>query len=178
MSGNRTTSLELETGWSLALLDRLRDGGIDLTFLMGAFDETLFESLTLRQIGVAITMSRHHPLARNPSITRADLAGQRIQVFTRSLNPGLWDELYEPLLALRPAFQEVPEMAEGPPDAMPDEASVAAFFDFGTDSPEAPHVVRLPLRGARTVPFSLLRRRGFTSPASQAFWASAESLTG
>jgi DNA-binding transcriptional LysR family regulator len=173
---NRNISLELETGWSLALLDRLREGSIDLTFLVGAFDETIFESLTLRRFGVAITMSRSHPLAGNTSVTLADLAGQRIEVFTRSLNPGLWDDLYEPLLSLRPAFHEVPEMAEGPPDAMADARTVAAFFDFGTDSADAPQVVRLPLRSSKTVPFSLLRRRGFVSPASRAFWAAAEVL--
>jgi DNA-binding transcriptional LysR family regulator len=166
-------SLELETGWSLALIERLRQGSIDLTFVMGSFDETEFEGITLRRFGVSVTMASAHPLAGRPSIAPTDLVVEQIQVFTRGLNPGLWDELYNPFSELPMRYLEAPEMAEGPPDEMATH-TVAAFFDFEDDTPPLPNIVRIPLDAPRDVPFSLLRRRGSLSPAGQAFWNAAK----
>jgi DNA-binding transcriptional LysR family regulator len=170
---NENISLEIETGWSLALLERLRQGSIDLTFMMGSFDHSEFEAIVLRRFGLAITLSRAHPLAGHTSVTPADLAGQQIQVFTRGLNPGLWDELYRPLIGRRMSFLENPEMAEGPPDELEGDVA-AAFFDFEEELPALSAVVRIPLEPFEGLPFSLLRRRGPLHPAAQAFWAAAE----
>ncbi|GLV24534.1 LysR family transcriptional regulator [Sphingobium sp. Cam5-1] len=166
-------SLEIDIGWSLALLERLRQGSIDLTFMMGSFDEKEFEGITLRRFGLAITMSRSHPLASRSLITSADLAGQRVQVFTRGLNPRLWDELYKPLPAQSVRFVENPEMAEGPPEEIEDDL-LAAFFDFEGDSPSLPSVVRIAFDHAPWLPFSLLRRHAALSPSAEAFWTAAK----
>lgn len=169
-------SLALDIGWSLTLIERLRKGDIDLTFMMGAFDDAEFEGVTLRRFGVSITMSPTHPLAGRASIAPADLAGHQVQVFTRSLNPRLWDDLYRPLTGMQLNFMEVPQMAEGHPDEMKDDLAVAAFFDFEEDASPMPTVVRIPLLSPKDLPFSLLRRRGSLSPAAQAFWAVAEQI--
>lgn len=170
---NRNISLEIEAGWSLALLERLRQGSIDLTFMMGSFDQTQFEGIVLRRFGLAITMSRTHPLATRASLSPADLAGQKIQVFTRGLNPPLWDELYEPLIGQEIGFLENPEMAEGPPAEMKDDL-LAGFFNFEEELPVHSAIVRIPLEPFKGLPFSLLRRRAPLSPVGQAFWAAAK----
>lgn len=165
--------LELETGWTLALLERLRQGFIDLTFMMGDFDRSDFEGLELRRFGVAITMAGTHSLTRHPSIDPADLAGKRIQAFTRSLNPGLWDALYKPLLVEGVTLVEVPDMAEGPPNEINDNDTLAAFFDFDDHPDRLQSVARVPVRSPRDVPFSLVRRRGAHNTLCETFWAAA-----
>lgn len=170
--------LELETGWSLALLERLRQGDIDLSFMMGNFDKSEFEGVEFRKFGLAITMNRTHSLARRKSLYPADLAGKQIQVFTRSLNPNLWDTLYEPLNCEGIRFVEMPEMAEGPPNEMNDEEALAAFFDLENGPVKLPSVARIPFASAKNVPFSLLRRRGVQNSAAEAFWSAASKSIG
>lgn len=165
-----TVSLELETGWSLALLGRLDAGEIDLTFLMGEVDPDRFDSILLKSFGVALTLSREHPLAQETSLSAATIANWPIQVFTRSLYPELWDVLYAPLIARNARLIEVAEMAEGPPQRMDSATDIAAFFDFGADDVATGDLVRISLAEAVAVPFQLLRRAGHMSPEGQDFW--------
>lgn len=164
-------SLELETGWSLALTERLRQASIDLSFMIGAYDEGAFEGLLLRHYGVSLTMSPANRLAAFSEIAPEQLAGQRVQVFTRGLNPRLWDDTYAALIAARVDFREMPEMAEGAPAYVARDDVVAAFFDFG--APVPPGVVRIPLAAPERIPFRLLRRRGALNPEGEAFWTLA-----
>lgn len=174
-SRHSNVSLEIDIGWSLSLIERLRQGSIDLTFMMGSFDEREFEGITLRRFGLAITMARSHPLSTRSLITPADLAGQRVQVFTRGLNPHLWDELYKPLPAQAVRFVENPEIAEGSPAEIDDDL-LAAFFDFEEDLPSLPSIVRIPFDHPPWLPFSLLRRHVALSPSAEAFWTAARLL--
>lgn len=165
--------LELETGWTLALLERLRQGFVDLSFVMGDFDRSDFEGVELRRFGVAITMARTNALARRLSVDPVELTGKKIQVFTRSLNPSLWDALYEPLISSGNTLTEVPDMAEGAPNEINSDDIFAAFFDFDGGPVRFQHVIRVPLRSTPVVPFSLIRRRGAHNSLCEAFWAAA-----
>lgn len=162
--------LELETGWSLALLGRLDAGELDLTFMAGTVDPSRYEGIELRRLGVAITLSREHPLAGSGALPATALTDYPIQVFTRSLNPQLWDALHAPLLGTGCRLIEIPEMAEGPPSRMESPTAAAAFFDFGADDIGAAEVVRIPLAAPAVIPFQLLRRPGPTPYAQQKFW--------
>ncbi len=170
-------SLELDAGWSLSLIDWLKQGRIDLTFMMGEFDTTALEGLLLRHFGLALTMSPDNPLAAHPTISTADLHDQKIYVFTRSLNPALWDLLHQPLISEQLSLIEAPEIAEGAPDLMDDHQSVVAFFDFNTEVSPLPAVVQKTVASPKNVPFWLLRRRGDLLPASQIFWNEARSIS-
>ena len=162
-----SVSLELETGWSLALLGRLDAGEIDLTFLTGDVDPERFDGILLKSFGAALTLSRKHPLAHESSLSAAAVARWPIQVFTRSLYPGLWDVLYAPLIAANARLVEMAEMAEGPPQRMDNPADIAAFFDFGADDVGTTEVVRIPLAEPVALPFQLLCRLGSMSPAGR-----------
>lgn len=163
-------SLELETGWSVALLGHLDAGEIDLSFMMGKVDPERFESIVLTHYGLAITVAREHPLAASRSLSPAIAARFPVHVFTRSLNPVLWDTMYAPLVEAGADFVEVPDMAEGAPDTMRSPDAVAAFFDFGADDPGGPAIVRIPLDGPTAVPFQLLRKATQASCAGRDFW--------
>jgi len=162
--------LELDIGWSLALLGRLDAGELDLTFMVGDVDASRYESIEFRRFGVSITLSRGHPLAGSKGISPKELVNYPVQVFTRSLNPVVWDKLYAPLVDAGCRFVEVPEMAEGAPSRMASPTDVAAFFDFGDDELASAEVVHVPLAVPARLPFQLLRRQGSTNCAQQKFW--------
>ena len=163
-------SLELESAWSVPLLAKLESGEIDLSFMMGEVDGARFERIVLAHYGLAVTVARSHRWAARPLVELEDLAGQCVQVFTRNLNPGLWDMLYAPLIEAGSRFVEMPEMAEGAPVRMRTPEDVAAFFDFGCDDPGGVDVVRIPVRSQVAVPFQLLRSVSHSAHDDRAFW--------
>ncbi len=167
--------LELEISWSHALMARLHAGEIDLAFVMGDCWPGDYESVVLRRYGVALTMSRRHPLAQAASLRPEAITGKPILVFTRNLHVELWGALYAPFIALGAQLVEVPEMAEGAPSRMGSPDDIAAFIDFGLDDPGTPEVVRIPVESDVAVPFQLMRRSVEPSPDGQAFWELARS---
>jgi DNA-binding transcriptional LysR family regulator len=173
-SAQTDISIELETAWSVSLVAKLKAGEIDLSFLMGAVDPTKFQSLVIAHYGLAITVSRSHKWTDRPLLDLKDMAGQSVQVFTRSLNSDLWDHLYSPLVGAGCQFIEMPEMAEGAPMRMRSSEDAAAFFDFGADDPGGVEIVRIPLKSQVAVPFQLLRSVNSASDIDQRFWEMAQ----
>lgn len=163
-------SIEIEIGWSLALLDRLEAGQIELAFIMGDPGAAKFEALALKYFGAALTLAADHPWAKAPSISPEALAGHSINVFVRALNPGLWDSLYGPMIKAGAHLVEVPELAEGAPDRMRSPDALAAYFDLGLDALETAEVVRIPVAAPATVPFQLLRSAMPLSESGEEFW--------
>lgn len=165
-----TVSVEIESGWSLPLLDRVDRGDLDLAFIMGDVDSACVESLVLKQYGAALSVDLHHPWASASSIPPQATAGRPVEVFVRNLNPGLWDRLHAPLIEVGAHLVEVPEMAEGAPDRMSSPDAIAAYFDFGSDNAGSTNVVRIPLAAPPTVAFRLVRHIAQPSRAGEAFW--------
>lgn len=167
---HRDVTLELEVGWSLALLSRLDMGDLDLSFMMGDVDNALYENVLLDRFGLAVTVANNHPFAAISSLPLEALRGRAVQVFTRNLNPLLWDIMYSPLVEIGADFVEVAQMAEGPPDRMSPADAIAAFFDFGDDLPNNVGVVRIPVVTEKSLPFQLIRRVDHSSREGQALW--------
>lgn len=166
-----TAGIELQTGWSPFLKQQLKEGHLDLTFMMGEFDNEIFDGILIRKFGISITMSKENVLSSKSYIERSDLSNIKVQVFTRALNTPLWDSMYQSMELEAWQIEEIPDMAEGAPDHLPDPMVVAAFFDFGVDQPPAKTVTSVPYHASINIPFSLLRCRGDTlTPAGSAFW--------
>lgn len=163
-------NLELESAWSLALLAKLEAGEIDLSFIMGDFDITRFQRIVLAHYGLAVTVARSHEWASREVLEPKELVGRSVQVFTRSLNPRLWDMLYAPLIEAGSRFVEMPEFAEGAPVKMRSPEDVAAFFDFGSDEAGGIDVARVPVQSQVAIPFQLLRSIDYASDDSRIFW--------
>lgn len=162
--------IELETGWSLALLSRLEAGEIDVTFMMGDVDPEHFEAIPLHHYGLGTTMARTHSLASMTALTPDRLKGRSIGVYTRSLAPKIWDRLYAPLINAGVNLVEMPVLAEGPPHQMSDPEAIAAFFDFGSDEGIPPTMVRIPVTTDVNIPFQLLRLRASPSATIESLW--------
>lgn len=167
-------SHQLECAWSIPLIAKLHAGEIDMSFMMGAVDPALFERIVLAHYGAAITVARSHEWAARPFVQPEDLRARCVQVFTRNLNPDLWDMLYAPLVKAGCLFIEMPEMAEGAPARMRSAEDIAAFFDFGDDDPGGSDISRIPLRSQVAVPFQLLRSVRQTLGADGGFWEMAQ----
>lgn len=107
----KTSALvEIDIGWSARLMDRLKRGDLDAAFVIDPFDENGLEELTVCDMGIAMFARPSEPLAERTEVSVSDLCGKRIGAFVRSLNPGIFDLLYEPLQAAGAIIIELPEV--------------------------------------------------------------------
>jgi len=107
----KTSALvEMDIGWSARLMDRLKRGDLDAAFVIDPFDENGLEELTVCDMGIAMFARPSEPLAERTEVSVSDLCGKRIGAFVRSLNPGIFDLLYEPLQAAGAIIIELPEV--------------------------------------------------------------------
>jgi DNA-binding transcriptional LysR family regulator len=164
--------LELETGWSPALLTWLDAGHIELCFIMGEIDPARYNHIVLNHCGLALTLPSEHPLAAAPSLSPDAVVPYPVNVYPRGPYPKLWDALYAPLIAAGVQLVEVPDVLDR--NRSPD--MITAFFDFGEDAPSSPGWVRVPLETATAIPFQLVRRKARLSSAGQKFWELAADL--
>lgn len=170
-SSHPEVTLELEVGWSRSLLDKLGTGEIDLTFLVGDYDPERYRGLLLRRFGMALTMGRDHELAKMPSIQPHLLEGRTVEVYTRSLNAGLWEAMYGPLHRGGAILRERADLAEGVPDRVTDSTSIAAYLDFEQPVQSGGNVVRIPLDAPVAIPFSIVGRSENERGAAGDFWS-------
>ncbi|MCC5858186.1 MAG: LysR family transcriptional regulator [Ectothiorhodospiraceae bacterium] len=91
-------TVEVEYGWTPQLLERLDHGGIDLAFALGAAQRADLLVQSLAPVERLLLLPEDHILASLERVPVTALADCRIAVFPRALNPGLYDELYTPLL--------------------------------------------------------------------------------
>lgn len=166
----RDVSIELDIGWSPSLHERVRSGDLDMAFTMGEFENSGLDKLVLCRMGVGLMMSCEHALCAVPHLRAEHLVGYPVEVFTRGLNPGLFDALYAPLIAAGVHLVQMPEMADTLPDYMDPDQPIAAFFEFGFQPPHNGRVTQRVLQAEAVAPFGLIKRSGVETPLSRAFW--------
>lgn len=109
---NEEIDIEIDVGWTPALIEKVRSGYYDIAFALGCIHEEDIDSLVICQPKIDIFMFRDNPLAINEMISPSDLKGYNVSVFTRTLNPILYDELFEPLINGGAILQQIPEVSE------------------------------------------------------------------
>lgn len=107
---NPQVSLELEPGFTLALLDRLRRGLLDAAFAVDALDGDGIETLRLHRLVVTAILRPDDPLAGEPALHADQLRDRPVAVFARGINPRFFDHVYGGLGAAGARFVEVPEL--------------------------------------------------------------------
>lgn len=163
------TQFELQTGWSATLQDQLRKDDLDAALAVGDYDPDSFEGILLCEFGLSLAVAADHPLAALPEVAPRELAAQTVHVFTRSLNPTLWDRIHAPLIDAGVRLVERPEVAEGGTDGARTSEPPAVFLDIWSEVPSSTRIVRL--LSEPKAPLYLLRRRGNVAPAVASLWA-------
>lgn len=170
------TVVELDIGWSRALIEQLHRGELDAAFLAEPFDQRGLETLPFCTLKLMALLRSDDPLAAAPVIHPADLAGRCIGVFTRTLHPHLFDLLTAPLIAVGATVMELPEVLPSlltgnhhhEPHVLGQIESSSAVA-----GPLEQGLVRRPLMGLPRIELKLARRVGLNSAACQHFWAMA-----
>lgn len=166
-------TVELDIGWSQVLIERLRQGALDLAFVVGITAPKGFEALELSESTQDLLLNPADPLATEAAITPAMLRDRQVAVFTRGLNPELHARLFTPLAEAGARLLDVPDILDfrrmrevwGP-------RLIIALFGWSAAEAalQTGEVARPLLADERTVRFYLLRRRAMPRPAAARFW--------
>ncbi|MFG1378776.1 LysR family transcriptional regulator [Xanthobacter autotrophicus] len=170
--------VELDIGWSRNLIDRLRRGELDAAFLVEPLDGRGLELLPFCIMQLVIVVKASDRLTTLPAVRPADLAGRGVGVFTRTLNPKLFDELFTPLATAGARIIELPELNFRA--LMSDQAAEPSVLASMGASPAAlgrtgNGLSVMPLLGVPKVKLTLARRKGTNSAACQRFWKMAQT---
>jgi DNA-binding transcriptional LysR family regulator len=76
---------------TLQQIGELRDGKLDVGFLLAPVDDDVLELEHVLNIELVVAIPRDHPLAAQPEVLMRDLAGERIILFSRHFHPGCYD---------------------------------------------------------------------------------------
>lgn len=171
------TEVDIDVGWSHALVQRALAGEYDAVFALGCENAPGMEAIELDQVALELDMTTADPLASLAPLTPADLAGRLIVVFPRPSNPHLFELLYGEIEAAGARLVEEPgvlsisqlEQRLGP------DLVVGRPLTAAARPPRAGRVHRR-VEGIAPVAYQLLRPRGRTRAATEAFWSLARSL--
>jgi DNA-binding transcriptional LysR family regulator len=76
---------------TLQQIGELRDGRLDVGFLLAPVDDEALEFEHVLSIELVAAIPQDHPLAGRPEVPMRDLAGERIILFSRRFHPGCYD---------------------------------------------------------------------------------------
>lgn len=166
-------AVDLEVGWTRALLTRLAAGDLDASFSLGAEDSAAFEEIVLDELFLEIEMPADDPLA-DVDLRPEMLAGRSIIVFARAPNPHLFDLLYAGLKAAGAILVEESAIWSTPSRSNPGGGLLfASTASASARRRPRPGSVRRRVSGVMPVPFKVLRKKGDTRRAVAALWALA-----
>ena len=165
-------SVEVENDWSVRLVDLALRGDVDVAFIWAPVPSEGLESRLVRRTVYTLLVPVEHEAANGDSITPQDLRHERVVTFPRKLNPGLFDQLYEPLVAMGVELVEAPEASETMLLAIADRQRLTAIRPDWA-SPEFPaRLVERPIEGNPiTSDFFAVRRSGEHTSLCDAFWS-------
>ena len=78
---------------TLQQVDRLRDGTLDVGFLLAPFDSDALALERVLSIEIVVAVPKEHPLAARAEVPMRELAGERLLLFPRRFHPGCYDYL-------------------------------------------------------------------------------------
>lgn len=166
--------VEMEIGWSTLLVERLLAQALDAAFLVEPFDTRALETVRIRTMELVIQLRADDPATAHALLAPHDLAGTRLGVFARALNPDLFDRLYPPLREAGVMLVELPELRRSLlTDGAHGDLRALSLIRPAPTWPIADSggLATRPIAGVPTVDFHVARRKGSTSRAAARFWA-------
>lgn len=171
--------VELDIGWSRYLIDHLQRGDLDVAFLVEPVAVQWLETMKFCQLHPILISRPTDPLAANAILRPADIAGRVVGVFTRNLNPDLFDSLFSPLLAKGVKLVELPELNY---DALISEHPNMLSLLFSLSASSTPTtetyagLIRRPLVDVPKAQLLMARRQGPNTTMCEKFWNMAQSF--
>src|SRR5919201_6893189 len=127
--------IEIENDRSVRLPGQALRGEVDVAFVWSPFPSEGLEARLVRRTVYSVLLPVEHELANRNVVTLQDLRHERLAAFPRELNPGLFDQIYGPLLAIGVELVEVPEASEAMMLAFADRQRLAVLWaDWGAPS--------------------------------------------
>lgn len=169
-------NFELDIGWSPKLIKRVLSNELDLAFVLTTEHLPVLDYVDLEAIGIQLLVPRSDQLAERSEIDVHMLAGRHVAVFTRSINPEVYDRLFTPL---SDAGAKLIQMAEFEREIALAEANNKIIFARYTTTDEhmGEHLARCTVKGGGTVAFSLVKRRVNTNPLAEILWSLAKDYS-
>jgi len=171
------TGVELDVGWTPALLERVRRGSLDLAFVVGEVEGTDFEALAIDETRLQLLVERDDELAGQRSVPLAALRGRRVAVFARGLNPVLFDRLFAPFEAAGAKLVQRPDPLEVPKDSRSrTPGAVVAVFGWNAQyAARKSGRLQRGVAGPRApIALQVVRNRGVRTRAAENFWLLAQ----
>jgi DNA-binding transcriptional LysR family regulator len=162
--------------WSDVIMDKLHAGEIEFGVVFGPVLDPDVEHCVLDHLAITVSAPAEDPLAAQPSIALADLAGRRIAVGNRDGSSYVYAHTYAWVEPVGAISVRVPEGRRFVFDFAERERTFVICFT-ATDKPPASFVQR-PIHGPRPdVTVCLVRTRRVLSEAGEAFWRLAQELS-
>ncbi|PHK95521.1 hypothetical protein CR162_08555 [Pseudoroseomonas rhizosphaerae] len=166
-------TVELDVGWTPVLVDRLRQGVLDLALVVGLTPPGALEAVTVCETGQNLLLDAGDALAAEPVIQPRALRGRKVAVFTRGLNPELFRQLFEPLAGLGARLVQLPDILDFRHMRQSLEPEVI-IAQFGWTSAEAARRTGRAIRPLAlpegSIRLYLVRRRELPRLPARQFW--------
>lgn len=166
--------LDLEVGWTSGLLDKLARGELDASFVLGPWGRRDLDRIELQLTNLEIEMAADDPLAAAEPVA-ADFRGRRIEVFTRSPNPALFDHFFAEIAACGGCLVETNSFWSEDEQIGPDPSVLIGSSTILWEHPPRIGRVRRTVRDVAPIAFSLVRRR-CRLPSLDALWSIAQAV--
>jgi DNA-binding transcriptional LysR family regulator len=166
------TSLELDVGWAPVLRDRVHKGALDLAFIIEASLPPDMEAITVSEAGLDLLLDPADSLSDFAEVPLDLLRGRRLAVFTRRLNPELFDRLFAPVARAGGELVQIPNHGDIDESGSGHEADlIIVRFGWRTPSSEqqAGRIARC-MQMTSPLRLQLVRRCETLRPSAERLW--------
>ena len=172
----RDTSLIIEAGSTVQLLEEVNSGRLDVALVMAPVDTTGLDTVLLRQTTPYVLATRNSPLAGWADLAPADLAGFWLGVIRRADHPVFFDELHAPLEAAGVTLKPVPETGRRAMEhfARFHPAGVLMVEGDPADYAADPELTAIPVTTLDKVHHLLVKRADIEKRAVDRYWRAAQ----
>jgi DNA-binding transcriptional LysR family regulator len=108
-AANGNLMIEIESGWSPFLRERVLAGALDVAFSIGGVPEAGLESRFVESHAAQLYLPADDPLAALDRIPVERLRGRTVLTFPRATNPALYDAIYQTLGEHGAELKRLPE---------------------------------------------------------------------
>ena len=173
----RDTSLKVEAGSSVQLLQDVAAGRLDAALVMAPFDDDGLKTIVLLEVTPYLLVTKGSPLAGGGAIAPEKVNGHRIGVMRRADHPAFFDALHAPLEKAGAELKAVPETGRAAMEhfARSQRTSVLMVEGNLRDYANDPELLARPLACDIKVRHVLVKRDDLRRRAADRYWRVAEA---